>query len=116
MGGVSPPDLGDNWSLGPAFSIGHTQGELVSVPRQAGLHTPLVGSVLRGGAVWDSHTQATTATAAACAGDSCSRIANRKVSCYSARHHKLPKYSPKRPRVTDNRALVNRIPYYRKLA
>ena len=27
---------------------------------------------------------------------------------------KLPDYSLKRPRVTDNRALVNRIPYYRK--
>ena len=33
---------------------------------------------------------------------------------YSARHHKLPKYSPKRQRVTENHAVVNRIPYYGK--
>ena len=36
----------------------------------------------------------------------------KMVICYrqdTARHHKLPKYSLKRPRVTDNCALVNHI-------
>ena len=36
------------------------------------------------------------------------------VPYYSARHHKLPKYSPMHPRVTEKRAVVNCIPYYGK--
>ena len=55
VGGVSPCDLCDDWKLGATFDVGHPQGELVTM--QAGLHTPLVGHALRGGAGWDSHTQ-----------------------------------------------------------